>query len=82
MVKTTVSDPQEVIKHLMATIKVDNDVSVTLSLFDSPHAVSLHSRLEAMCVDPRVIIATSLNPKMVGGRLFFLLNFMNAHLFP
>lgn len=81
MVKTTVSDPQEAKKHLMATIKVDNDVSVTLSLFDSPHAVSLHSRLEAMRVDPRVI-ATSLKQKMVGGRLFFLLNFMNAHLFP
>lgn len=45
---------------------IGSDVSVTLSLFDS-HAVSLHSRLEAMCVDPRVIIATSLNPKMVGG---------------
>ncbi|KAJ4903329.1 Uncharacterized protein Rs2_17280 [Raphanus sativus] len=68
VVKTTVSDPQEAKKHLMATIKVDNDVSVTLSLFDSPQAVSLHSRLEAMRVDPRVI-ATSLNPKMVGGRL-------------
>lgn len=41
-------------------------MSVTLSLFDS-HAVSFHRRLEAMHGDPRVIVATSVNPKIVGG---------------
>ncbi|CAH8356247.1 unnamed protein product [Eruca vesicaria subsp. sativa] len=40
-----------------------------MSLFDS-QAVSIHKQLERMVVDPRVIVATSVNPKMVGGRLF------------
>ncbi|KAL0827332.1 hypothetical protein Bca101_051010 [Brassica carinata] len=53
----------------MATIKMENDVSVTLSLFDS-QVVALHKNLEDMHVDPKVIVATNINPKMVGGRLF------------
>ncbi|XP_013597442.1 PREDICTED: uncharacterized protein LOC106305632 isoform X3 [Brassica oleracea var. oleracea] len=46
----------------MVTIKLDR-------LFDS-QVVSFHKELEAMCVDPKVIAATSINPKLVGGRLF------------
>ncbi|XP_048618665.1 uncharacterized protein LOC106407079 [Brassica napus] len=53
----------------MATIKMENDVSVTLTLFDS-QAVALHKNLEDMHVDPKVIVATNINPKMVRGRLF------------
>ncbi|KAL0671212.1 hypothetical protein Bca4012_033916 [Brassica carinata] len=45
------------------------DVSVTLSLFDA-QAVSFHQKLGGMRGDPKVIVATSINPKMVGGRLF------------
>lgn len=45
------------------------DVSVTLSLFDA-QAVSFHQKLGGMHDDPKVIVATSINPKMVGGRLF------------
>lgn len=43
-----------------------SDVSVTLSLFDS-QAVSFHRKLEGMRVDSKVIVATNINPKMVGG---------------
>ncbi|KAF8049881.1 hypothetical protein N665_2102s0004 [Sinapis alba] len=68
-VKSTVSDTPGEKNHLMVTIKMDTGVSVTLSMFDA-HAVSLHTRLESMSSDPRVIVATSLNPKIVGGRLF------------
>ncbi|CAF1700179.1 unnamed protein product [Brassica napus] len=46
-----------------------SDETVTLSLFDS-QVVSFHKELEAMCVDPKVIVATSINPKLVRGRLF------------
>ncbi|CAG7867849.1 unnamed protein product [Brassica rapa] len=53
----------------MATIKMDNDVSVTMSLFDS-QAVKLHKQLESVGGDPRVLVAASINPKIVGGRLF------------
>ncbi|KAF8077142.1 hypothetical protein N665_1060s0020 [Sinapis alba] len=54
----------------MATIKFDSDVSGTLSMFDS-HVVSFHSHLDGFHGDSRVVVATSINPKIVGGRLFF-----------
>ncbi|CAH8354326.1 unnamed protein product [Eruca vesicaria subsp. sativa] len=37
-----------------------------MSLFDS-QAVKFHNQLESMRVDPRVVVATSMNPKLVGG---------------
>ncbi|CAH8358877.1 unnamed protein product [Eruca vesicaria subsp. sativa] len=40
--------------------------SVTLSFFDA-EAVAFHHRLDKMRIDPKVIVATSINPKMVGG---------------
>ena len=42
-------------------------MSVTMSLFDA-QAVKIHNQLENMGVDPRVVVATSVNPKMVGGK--------------
>ncbi|CAN6908478.1 unnamed protein product, partial [Brassica oleracea] len=68
-VKSTVSELPEDKNCVMATIKMENDVSVTLTLFDS-QAVALHKNLEDMHVDPKVIVATNINPKMVRGRLF------------
>ncbi|KAH0916377.1 hypothetical protein HID58_030823, partial [Brassica napus] len=68
-VKSTVTDPPQNNNRLMATIKMDNDVSVTMSLFDS-QAVKLHKQLESVGGDPRVLVAASINPKIVGGRLF------------
>ncbi|CAF1983509.1 unnamed protein product [Brassica napus] len=69
LVKSTVSDPPEDKNRVMVTVKLENDVSVTLSLFDA-QAVSFHQKLGGMRGDPKVIVATSINPKMVGGRLF------------
>ncbi|CAN7015621.1 unnamed protein product [Brassica rapa subsp. trilocularis] len=65
----TVSDPPADKNRVMVTVKLENDVSVTLSLFDA-QAVSFHQKLGGMRGDPKVIVATSINPKMVGGRLF------------
>ncbi|CAN7073724.1 unnamed protein product [Brassica oleracea var. botrytis] len=68
-VKSTVTDPLEEKNRVMVTIKMDSNDTVTLSLFYS-QAVAFHKKLEVMRVDPKVIVATSINPKMVGGRLF------------
>ncbi|CDY13517.1 BnaA03g52350D [Brassica napus] len=65
----TVSDTPADKNRVMVTVKLENDVSVTLSLFDA-QAVSFHQKLGGMRGDPKVIVATSINPKMVGGRLF------------
>ena len=46
-------------------------MSVTLSVFDA-QALSFHQKLGGMCGDPKVIVATSTNPKMVGGILLFV----------
>lgn len=51
---------------MIALLDVCSDDTVTLSLFDS-QAVAFHRELESMRVDPKVIVATSINPKMVGG---------------
>ncbi|CAN6874750.1 unnamed protein product, partial [Brassica oleracea] len=45
-----------------------SDVIVTLSIFDA-QAVAFQ-KLEGMRVDSKAIVATNINPKMVGGRLF------------
>ena len=43
-----------------------SDETVTLSLFDS-QAVSFHKQLGELCGDPKVIVATNINPKLIGG---------------
>ncbi|KAG2262008.1 hypothetical protein Bca52824_069087 [Brassica carinata] len=70
-VKSTVCDDDDPAENnrVMATVKLDNDTTVTLSLFDA-QAVTFHKQLQDKRVDPRVIVATSINPKMVGGRLY------------
>ncbi|KAF8094782.1 hypothetical protein N665_0353s0013 [Sinapis alba] len=68
-VKRTISDPPEDKNRVMVTMKLDSDETVTLSLFDS-QAIAFHTQLEPMRIDPTVIVASSINPKMVGGRLF------------
>ncbi|XP_018459961.1 uncharacterized protein LOC108830889 isoform X3 [Raphanus sativus] len=66
LVKSTVCDTPGEKNHVMATIRLDSDTTVTLSFFDA-QAVAFHRKLEDMNGDPRVIVATSVNPKMVGG---------------
>ncbi|KAF2610012.1 hypothetical protein F2Q70_00009775 [Brassica cretica] len=68
VVKSTVSGPPEDKNRVMVTVKLENDVSVTLSLFDA-QAVLFHQKLEGMRGDPKVIVATSINPKMVVDSL-------------
>ncbi|KAG5384348.1 hypothetical protein IGI04_035818, partial [Brassica rapa subsp. trilocularis] len=68
-VKSTVCDPPEEKNRVMVTLKLDSDETVTLSFFDA-QAVAFHKQLETMRVDPKVMVITSINPKIVGGRLF------------
>ncbi|KAG2330053.1 hypothetical protein Bca52824_001233 [Brassica carinata] len=77
-VKRTVTEPPQEKNRVIATIKMDNvhltvlishvisDTLVTMSLFDA-QAVNIHNQLEKMRGDPRVVVATSVNPKMYNG---------------
>lgn len=47
-------------------ILICSDETVILSLFDT-QAVAFHRQLESLRTDPKVVVATSINPKMVGG---------------
>ncbi|KAL0683261.1 hypothetical protein Bca4012_050109 [Brassica carinata] len=58
-VKSTVTDPPQDKNRVMATM--------TMSFFDA-QAVKIHNQLEQIGVDPRVVVATSVNPKIVGGK--------------
>ncbi|KAH0943570.1 hypothetical protein HID58_003207 [Brassica napus] len=69
VVMSTVTDPFQDKNRVMATINMENDMYVTMSFFDS-QAVKMHNQQEKMRGDPRVVVATSVNPKMVGGHLF------------
>ncbi|CAN6826258.1 unnamed protein product [Brassica oleracea] len=68
-VKSTVSDPPKGKNHVMVTVKFDNDNSVILSLFDN-QAIDFHRKLDSMRVNPRVIVATNINPRTVGVPTF------------
>ncbi|KAG2300062.1 hypothetical protein Bca52824_036534 [Brassica carinata] len=68
-VKSTVTDPPQDKNRVMSRIKMEDNTSVTMSLFDA-QAIKIHNQAEKMGVDPRVVVATSVNPKMVAGRLF------------
>ena len=49
------------------SIRFNSGVSVTMmSVFDS-HAVSFHKQLEGYKVDPRVVVPTCINLKLIGG---------------
>nr|VDD60206.1 unnamed protein product [Brassica oleracea] len=56
---------------LMATIKMDNDVSVTMSMFDS-QPVKLHNQLESMGGDPRVWLQPVSTPKLWEAHAYIL----------
>ncbi|KAL0706087.1 hypothetical protein Bca4012_072513 [Brassica carinata] len=68
-VNSTVTDPPHDKNRLMATIKMDNHFFYVHVISDS-QPVKLHNQLESMGGDPRVLVATSINPKIVGVRLF------------
>ncbi|KAG2238686.1 hypothetical protein Bca52824_092080 [Brassica carinata] len=61
-VKSTVPDPPQNKNRVMATVKMDNDMSVTISLFDS-QAVNIHKQLDIMRVDPRVWLQPVSTPR-------------------
>uniref|UniRef100_A0A0D3BL17 Uncharacterized protein n=1 Tax=Brassica oleracea var. oleracea TaxID=109376 RepID=A0A0D3BL17_BRAOL len=52
-----------------AFLILNNDNPVILSLFDN-QAIDFHRRLDSMRVDPRVIVATNINPRTVGVPTF------------
>ncbi|CAF1919223.1 unnamed protein product [Brassica napus] len=65
-IRTTYNDHTQTTQRVMVNIRVDNDATVCVSVFYSV-AELLHKRLEHGVVQPKVMVATNINPKFVGG---------------
>ncbi|XP_013613788.1 PREDICTED: uncharacterized protein LOC106319950 [Brassica oleracea var. oleracea] len=53
----------------MVTLRLEGDVNVCVSMFDD-RAVTFQTKFDEHISEPKVILFTSINPKVVGGKLF------------
>ncbi|KAH0879533.1 hypothetical protein HID58_066927, partial [Brassica napus] len=63
---STINDRKQ---RIMLTLCLESDVPVVVSMFYSL-AVAFHNKFESYGSEPRIVLATSINPRMGGGRLY------------
>ncbi|KAH0857836.1 hypothetical protein HID58_086097 [Brassica napus] len=63
------SDAPFLVPFAKLTLRLRSGKNVCVSMFDSL-ALAFHTKLDSYGRKPRVVIATSVNPKIVGGHLF------------
>ncbi|CAN6866259.1 unnamed protein product [Brassica oleracea] len=63
------SDAPFLVPFAKLTLRLRSGENVCVSMFDSL-ALAFHTKLDSYGRKPRVVIATSVNPKIVGGHLF------------
>ncbi|CAN7094749.1 replication protein A 70 kDa DNA-binding subunit A [Brassica rapa] len=68
-IRSTITDRLPGARRVMLTLLLESGENVCVSMFDSM-ALAFHTKLDSYGREPRVIIVTSVNPKIVGGRLF------------
>ncbi|KAF3592353.1 hypothetical protein DY000_02025982 [Brassica cretica] len=68
-IRSTITDRLPGAQCVMLTLRLRSGENVCVSMFDSL-ALAFHTKLDSYGREPRVVIATSVNPKIVGGRLF------------
>ncbi|KAG2312750.1 hypothetical protein Bca52824_024307 [Brassica carinata] len=68
-IRSTITDRIPGAQRVMLTLRVDGDVKVCVSLFDSL-ALAFHTKLDGYGREPKIVIVTGINPKVVlgGGR--------------
>ncbi|CAH8306070.1 unnamed protein product [Eruca vesicaria subsp. sativa] len=64
---------------VMLTLRLHSGENVCIRMFDSM-AVAFHSKFDGYEKEPKIILVTSVNPKIVGGRLFMNATF-GTHLY-
>ncbi|KAF2551869.1 hypothetical protein F2Q68_00036701 [Brassica cretica] len=62
----TITDRLPGAQCVMLTLRLRSGENVCVSMFDSL-ALAFHTKLDSYGREPRVVIATSVNPKIVGG---------------
>ncbi|KAF3587892.1 hypothetical protein F2Q69_00029816 [Brassica cretica] len=68
-IRSTISDGLHGSQRVMLTLCVERGLSVCVSLFDGL-AYAFHEKMTSYGAEPKVVLVTSINPKIVGGRLF------------
>ncbi|CAG7861826.1 unnamed protein product [Brassica rapa] len=65
-IRSTITDRIPGAQRVMLTLRLERDSTIRVSLFDSL-ALAFHSKLDCYGREPRIVIATGINPKMVAG---------------
>ncbi|CAF1894959.1 unnamed protein product [Brassica napus] len=66
-------------QRVMLTLRLQSGDNVCVSLFDSM-ALAFHNKFDAYGKEPKVVLATSVNPKIVGDkRVFNYIFFVFTH---
>ncbi|CAH8320550.1 unnamed protein product [Eruca vesicaria subsp. sativa] len=68
-IRSTITDRIPGAQRVMLTLRLESGENVCVSMFDSM-ALRFHTKFDSYEKEPRVVIATSINPKIVGGRMF------------
>lgn len=68
-IRSTITDGLRGPQRVMVTLCLDGGVNVCVSLFDD-RAVAFQTKFDQHTSEPKVLLFTSINPKVVGGKLF------------
>ncbi|CAN6897437.1 unnamed protein product [Brassica oleracea] len=66
VIHSTISDGIHRSQRVMLTLRVERGLNVCISLFDGL-AYSFHDKMTSYGVEPKVLLVTSINPKVVGA---------------
>ncbi|KAG2243940.1 hypothetical protein Bca52824_094225 [Brassica carinata] len=91
-VRSTITDRISGAQCVMLNLRLGRDKAVCVSIFDSL-ALAFHSKLDGYKREPRIVVVTAVNPKLVSGKIvcyhvvdnFFCLvasTYIHSHVLP
>ncbi|CDY18487.1 BnaA01g27080D [Brassica napus] len=67
-IRSTITDRIPGAQRVMLNLRLGSDTTVCVSIFDSL-ALAFHSKLDVYGKEPRIVVVTAVNPKLVSGKL-------------
>ncbi|CAN7043653.1 unnamed protein product [Brassica rapa subsp. trilocularis] len=68
-IRSTITDRIPGAQRVMLNLRLGSDTTVCVSIFDSL-ALAFHSKLDVYGKEPRIVVVTAVNPKLVSGKLY------------
>lgn len=68
-IRSTIADRSHGAQRVMLNLRLGSDTTVCVSIFDSL-ALSFHNKLDGYGREPRIVVVTAVNPKLVSGKLY------------